>query len=182
MKKRLLLLAGSFVFGSLLLYVLGGPGLAAIYAILWADKVLLGFAGVIRYAGIEFTTMVTILTGMLFGPVLAFIFIIIVIPILHAIKFIALPLYEPDWPLFVPHYYNFVDAIGASVAGMAAGLPLLWIMILVLIARGIMYPFIDFYLLDKGINFFTIPPTAIFNLLLAWYLGGFFLGLVGLPA
>ncbi len=180
MKYRLLLLTGSFILGALIFSALGGPGLGIIYALLWFDKVILGFAGVIRYFGIEFTTLCTILTGLLYGPVLALIFIITVIPFFHAVKFIALPLYEPDWPLFVPHYYNVVDAIGAAIAGMLIGWPMVWVMAIVLIARGIMYPVIDFYLLDRGVNFFTIPPTAVFNLLLVWYFGSFFAGLAGL--
>ncbi|MBI4173812.1 MAG: hypothetical protein HY519_03780 [Candidatus Aenigmarchaeota archaeon] len=178
--RKLAVLAGSLLLGALISFLAGGVGLAAIYVIMWFDKVILGFAGIVRWIGIDFTTIATVMLGMAFGPWFAFFYTIIVIPVFHAVKFIALPLYEPEWPLFIPHYYNFIDAIGAALAGMFAWSGIFWAAIVVMFARMILYSMVDYYLLEKGVNVFIIPQNFIFNLLLVWYYGKFFAGLAGI--
>src|SRR3989338_6367962 len=112
--------------GFLAIYLIWGFPLAVIFAILWIDKVLIGAIGAVRYIGIEFTTIATVLLGFLYGPVFSFLFALISLPVLHAMKYIFLPLPQPEWPFFVPSPYNLIDAMAALIASFLAGLPFLY--------------------------------------------------------
>jgi len=169
----------SFVLGYALFYLIGGHILAAIFAVLWFDKVLIGLSGIIHKFGIEFTTIATILMGIIYGPIIAFVMSIIILPILYAIRYILVPLVPPEWPLFVPSPQNLVEAIGAAVAGLLMNFPLLTIFIGVFIIKEIAYVIVD-RVIGKPADIIYPMVNFVFNLLIVINLGGFFLSLVGL--
>lgn len=178
-KKNIVFLVLSFIVGYAVFYLIGGHVLAAIFSVLWFDKIIIGTAVLPHKFGVELTTIATILMGIIYGPVIAFFLTLILLPILYGLKYVLLPLTPPEWPLFVPSPQNLVDAIGAAVAGLLMGFDLLIIFIGVFIIKEITYLIVDFSIgkppdvIYPGVNF-------IFNLLIVLKLGEFFLGLVGL--
>ncbi len=178
-KRNISLLAVSFVLGYAFFYLLGGHVLAAIFAVLWFDKIIIGLSGIVHKFGIEFTTIATILMGIIYGPVIAFAMIIIIVPILYGLRYMLLPLVPPEWPLFVPSPQNLVEALGAAVAGLLAGFPLLTIFLAVFMVKEIAYVVTD-RIIGKPPDLIYPVVNFIFNLLIIINLGGFFLGLVGL--
>ena len=173
------LLALSFILGYGIFYLLGGHILAAIFAVLWFDKVLIGVSGIVHKFGIEFTTIATILMGLIYGPIIAFVMSIIILPVLYGIRYVLLPIAPPEWPLFVPSPQNLVEAIGAAVAGLLVGFPLLTIFLAVFVIKEVAYVIAD-RLIGKPPDIIYPVVNFVFNLLIVFYLGGFFLGLVGL--
>ena len=176
-KKNILYLFLSLVIGFAALYIIS-PFLAVIYAVLWFDKIILGI-GPVHTFGIELTTIATVLLGIIFGPVIAFIFTIVFIPFFYTLKYMLLPLPQPEWPFFVPSPYNLVEAIGAATAGVLAQQSPLIVFVGVWIIKEITYVIVD--------KFTGKPPdivypvfNAIFNAVMIVYFGSFFLGLVGL--
>lgn len=176
-KKNILLLALSLVIGFLVLYLIN-PLIAIIYAVLWFDKVLLGI-GPVHSFGIELTTIATVMLGVIFGPVFAFIFTIVSIPFFYTLKYTLLPLPHPDWPFFIPSPYNFIDAAGAAIAGFLAQQPMLIIFVAVWFSKEIIYAIVD-RLAGKPFDMVYPVFNGIFNAVLIVYFGSFFLGLVGL--
>jgi hypothetical protein len=173
------LLALSFILGYAFFYLLGGHVIAAIFAVLWFDKVIIGLSGIVHKFGIEFTTIATILMGIIYGPIIAFVMSIIILPMLYGIRYILLPIAPPEWPLFVPSPQNLVEALGAAAAGLLAGFPLLNIFIAVFIIKEIAYIVTD-RIIGKPPDLIYPVVNFIFNLLIIINLGGFFLGLVDL--
>jgi hypothetical protein len=173
------LMALSFVLGYAVFYLLGGHVLAAIFAVLWFDKTIIGLSGIVHKFGIEFTTIATILMGIIYGPIIAFVMSIILLPVLYGIRYVLLPIAPPEWPLFVPSPQNLVEAIGAAIAGMLAGFPLLTIFLAVFIVKEIAYVVAD-RAIGKPPDIIYPVVNFVFNLLIILNLGGFFLGLVGL--
>lgn len=178
-KKNIIFLVLSIVLGYGLFYLIGGHVLAAIFAVLWFDKVIIGTAGIPHKFGVEFTTIATILMGIIYGPVIAFFLTLILLPILYGLKYVLLPLTPPSWPLFVPSPQNFVDAIGAAAAGLLGGFPLLLIFLGAFIIKEIAYVIVDISI-GKPPDVIYPFVNFIFNLLIVLKLGDFFLGLVGL--
>jgi hypothetical protein len=176
-KRNFLFLVLSLAVGYLIFHLFNAA-LAAIFLVLWFDKVFLGMTGIVRYFGIEFTTIATILLGIVFGPLVAFVFSLIVIPILHGIKYLFLPLPPPEWPLFVPSPYNFIDALGAAIAGFLSSYPIIYILIPVLILKDIIYSAVDMALFSKPPEIMYAIGNFIFNLIIIINFGNFFTGMI----
>lgn len=176
-KRNIILLSLTLVLGFAALYLIN-PLIAVIYAVLWVDKIPLGILSVHKF-GIELTTIATVMLGIIFGPVIAFIFTIVAIPVIYGLRYTLLPLSPPEWPLFVPSPQNLVEAIGAAVAGLLADQSFLVIFVGVWIAKEITYVIFDRF---SGKPFDMIYPVfnGIFNAILIVYFGSFFLGMVGL--
>ena len=166
--------------GTALLYFIGGPAMAVAYAILWLDKIVFGMLGPIRYLGVEFTTIGTIILGIAYGPVAAFLFSIVVIPLLHSSKYVFLPLPQPEWPFFIPHPNNIVDAIGALCAGLLWALGVKELLILtaiVVIIKDAGYGVSEKMMFGKPVDYFSAVMYLIFNGLLAYQFGAAILSL-----
>ena len=176
-KKNILFMFISLIAGYSLFYFFDVT-LAAIFLVIWFDKVFLGMLGIVRCFGIEFTTIATILLGITHGPLFAFVFALIVIPIMHGIKYLFLPLPHPEWPLFVPSPYNFVDALGAAIAGFLASSPILYILIAVLIIKDITYALADKLFFSKPPEVIYAIGNFIFNFIIILQFGSFFLELI----
>ena len=176
-KRSILFLVLSLVGGYLMLHIFDVT-LAAIFLVLWFDKVFLGMVSVVKYFGIELTTIATILLGITYGPLIGFVFALIVIPIMHGIKYLFLPLPPPEWPLFVPGPYNFVDALGAAIAGFLASYPILYILIPVLIVKDISYAAVDRLFFSKPPEVIYAIGNFIFNLVIIFQFGNFFLEMI----
>ena len=160
--------------GAALFYLIGGLAMAAAYAILWIDKIIFGMLGPIRYLGVEFTTIGTIILGIAYGAIPAFLFSIIVIPLLHSSKYVFLPLPQPEWPFFIRHPNNIVDAIGALCAGIlwAVGIKeLLILTAIVVIIKDAGYGISEKMMFGKPIDYFSAVMYLIFNALLAFQFG-----------
>jgi hypothetical protein len=175
---KLPILALTLIIGTAFFYILGGTVLALVYAILWVDKIIIGMVGTVRYLGIEFTTIATVIIGISYGPVNAFIFSIVMIPLLHAAKYIFLPLPQPEWPYFIPHPNNVVDALGAAFAGVFAGLPLLFNTLIVVFLKDVGYALSERYMIGKPIDYFSAIMYLVFNALLAIQFGPAIMALV----
>ena len=107
--------------------------LAAIYFILWLDKVPMGILSIPRLIGIEFTTISTLLLGILYGP-LGAAFIFFIVPILDGVKQ-QFAIADSEWPPFVPGFANIVDAVVTMVAFMMASQDIFVILAVMLIIK-----------------------------------------------
>lgn len=179
-KRSILALFSTLFIGFFLIYLIWGFPLAAIYAILWIDKILIGAIGAVRYIGIEFTTIATVLLGFLYGPVFSFLFALISLPVLHAMKYIFLPMPPPEWPFFVPSPYNLIDAFAAIAASFLAWLPFLHAVLIVVLLKDIGYAVVEKLMINKPVDVISAITYIIFNLVIAAHFGSFFLGLVGM--
>ncbi len=167
--NKALLLLLTLLVGAGLFYLIGGFVLAAVYVLIWIDKIVI--INTLKYFGIELTTMATLMLGIAYGPIAAFIFGIVVIPLLHSMRFVLLPLQQPDWPLFVPHPNNVVDALGGAVAGMFATLPFLYLAVAVTLLKDVGYALSEGVLLGKPINWFSAVMYLLVNALIAYQFG-----------
>lgn len=181
-KRSILALFSTLFIGFVVIYLIWGFPLAAIFAILWIDKVLIGAIGAVRYIGVEFTTIATVLLGFLYDPVFSFLFALLLLPLMHAMKYIFLPLPQPEWPFFVPSPYNIIDAVAALAASFLSWLPFFHAVIVIVILKDIGYAVVEKAMISKPVDFISAITYIIFNLVIAAHFGPFFLGLVGLPA
>src|SRR3989338_8436955 len=122
MNKLYALVISSLVgFGIFSLF--SGLLLGIIFLIIWVDKIILGIMGIPGRFGIEFVTISTILLGLEYGPVIGFLFAIIIIPVVEGAKskMTGLP---AEWPPFVPSPDHAVDALVAVLASFLGGFSL----------------------------------------------------------
>ncbi len=170
----LLLLA--LVAGFLILLVFDFR-LAVMYAILWADKTIISAFRIIRYFGVELTTVISVIMAMIYGPIFAFIFILVSTPILHGLKYVFLPMPPPEWPLFVPSPYNIVDALGALVAGLLAPLQLFYALLATAIAKDFFFALSEKFMLSKPVDVISAVTSIAFNLFAGYPIGLFVVSL-----
>lgn len=162
-----------FPAGAILFFILGGWKLAVAYMLIWIDKILLGFfytkTGVDVIFYIEFITITTILVGLHYPPIPAFLFMLLVPLVLNSVKQLIKPS-DTGGAFLLPSFNNFVDGILAAVVHSMKGQGLLIIM---LIVQAIKHPSC---LLYERIANPDKPPEIriifqiIFNFWLALYL------------
>ncbi len=152
--------------------------LAVLFAIIWVDKTIISAFGIIRYFGVELTTVTSVIMAIFYGPVFAFIFILVSTPVLHALKYVFLPLPQPEWPLFVPSPYNIVDALGALVAGFLAPFSLLINLLVTAIAKDFFFALAEKFMLSKPVDIISAITSIVFNLVAAYPFGIFVMGLL----
>ena len=172
LNNSIIKLAASLILGVLLCYFLGGIFLTVAYTILWIDKIIIGsFGSTIRYFGIELTTFGTLIIASAVEPFSAFIIALVIIPFLHAMKYILLPLPEPEWPYFIPSPYNIIDAIGVLIAGLIIGLDLIYVVAIVILIKDILYAIVEKHLYRKPVDIISAIFYMIFNILLVYQFG-----------
>lgn len=147
-----------------LFYLIGGIPLALIYFIIWFDKSIIGLGGLIGRFGIELVTIPAVALGLLYGPVLAFLFLIIILPIVYAVKHLLLGT-QSEWPLFVPSFWNLGHAIGGALAGLLMGMDIFLIFLIVLVAENIVF-FIYELGSQRPMDFIWAAGNIIFNLVI----------------
>ena len=179
-KRNLLLLVLTFFIGFVLVFIIWGFPLALIYTIFWIDKIIIGSFTPVRYLGIEFTTIATVLLGFLYEPLFGFLFTIIMLPLMHASKYIFLPLPQPQWPFFIPSPYNIIDAFAVLIASFLSSITFLHVVIIVVILKDIFYAIAEKTMIGKPIDVISAFTYLIFNIVIAFYLGDFLLNLTGL--
>ena len=162
-----------------LLSFLAGIALALIFIIIWIDKSVIGYFEVFHRIGIELTTVATIFLGFLYGPIPAFVFTMVVILLAHGFKLISFPGAQSEWPPFVPHPYNLIDAIGAAAAAMLSGLPLFNVLIIVLIAKTALYMIFENLAFGKPPNFVGAFINIVFNIAVFVPMAQLFISLTG---
>ncbi|MBI2971482.1 MAG: hypothetical protein HYY37_03650 [Candidatus Aenigmarchaeota archaeon] len=178
-QKALITLAALGV-GAAFSLLWGGAPLAVLFVLLAFDKIILGMGGILRKIGIEFTTILTIFIGVMYGPVFAFFYTLLIIPVFHAIKFFFIPM-QPDWPLFVPAPYNFADAIGAALAAFMKDFFIGYIMFFVVIEKIVVYALADRLMFGKPVDIFGAVTYFVFNMAIALPAAGFLTGITGAP-
>jgi hypothetical protein len=176
MQTKYLLMPLSLVFG-FIFFGFFGLALAAIFALIWFDKVLLWFLGSF---GIELTTISMILIGITYGPFVSFFFVLLVLPFLEGMKTFYLPAAQSDWPAFVPTPYHLLDGTIATIAWFMNGSSLLIIMIVALAVKYPVTMLIDNYFIGKPPNILRLMLAIVFNLILVVYLGNVFLNIMSL--
>ena len=179
-RRKALFLIGSLIIGFLILYGFGSFAIGIAFALIWFDKVIIGVFEPVRYVGVELTTAGTVLLALALGPVNAFLISLVIIPVLHAVKHIALPIGDPEWPLFLPSPYDAVNALGAAAAGLVAGLPLFWVIAITALAKVLFYAIADTQILRKPIDFMGGVTTVVFNVTAGWLVLAYFAGVAGL--
>lgn len=152
--------------------------LAIIFAFLWIDKIIISAFGAVRYFGVELTTVLGVILAMLYGPWFAFIFLLFLIPLLHAFKYLFLPLPQPEWPLFVPSPYNIVDALGALVAGFLTPFSFLIKVFITAVAKDIFFAFAEKFMISKPVDILTAVTSVVFNMLVGYPFGLFILAVI----
>lgn len=96
--------------------------LGIIYSAFWFDKVIIGIVRFPRLLGIEFVTLSSVATGMLYGIEGALVSII-VIALLEGVSALFVPK-ESEMPPFVPTFSHVVDGAAASAAFLLKAQPL----------------------------------------------------------
>lgn len=184
MKKEIILLAGTLAFGELAAYLLAGWQLAAIYLLLWTDKMLLRAFLPLRWTGIELTTLASVFAAMAYGPMASFALVVSVAVVMRAARFYALPIREPDFPIFLPHPYVVVDGLGGYVAGLAAAgvSGFFWLAVVVVLFKFFAYGLTAMLFFGKGFGLGYGLIYIGFNLLLLFAAGDAFAAFVGLTA
>lgn len=152
--------------------------LGILFAILWIDKTLISAIGPIRYFGVELTTVIGVIVAMLYGPWFAFIFLIILIPVLHGFKYVFLPMPPPEWPLFVPSPYNIVDALGALFSGFLVPFGFFINLFLTAVGKDIMFAFAEKFMISKPVNVLAAITSVVFNMVVAYPFGLFLLTII----
>lgn len=152
--------------------------LAILFAFLWVDKTIISAFGAIRYFGVELTTVISVILAVLYGPWFAFVFLLVIIPLLHGFKYILLPLPQPEWPLFVPSPYNIVDALGALVAGFLAPLSFLVNLFITAVAKDILFALAERFMISKPVNVISAVTSVVFNMVVGYPFGLFVLGVI----
>ena len=147
--------------------------LAILFVVLWVDKTIISAFRIIRYFGVELTTVASVIMAIFYGPWFAFIFILVSTPVLHALKYIFLPMPQPEWPLFVPSPYNIVDALGALVAGFVAPLQLFYALLVTAIAKDVFFAFAEKFMLSKPVDVISATTSIIFNIVAGYPFGVF---------
>ncbi len=148
--------------------------LAAIYFLLWLDKVPMGILSIPRLIGIEFTTISTLLLGILYGP-LGAAFIFFVVPLLDGVK--QQFVYSGgEWPPFVPGFANIVDAVLAMAAFMIASQDIFIILIAILVIKYAVHEIKDF-IYSKPFDIMMIP-NFVFNVIIAVIFRDFILSFI----
>ena len=113
-----------------------GAQLALIFALLWIDRVFLGYTRVAYAFGIELVTSCMILTGILYGPSFAFLFGFLVYPIVDAFRWMVAVPFDPEWPPLIPSPESFIAGATGFLAGLLSGfLPFLVVVFACLIIR-----------------------------------------------
>lgn len=164
--------------GFLLSFFLSGIVLAVIFLFIWLDKSIIGYAGFLHRFGIEITTITTVFLGLLFGPVFAFFFTLIVIVVVHGFRHLAFPSAPTEWPPFVPYPYNFIDAAGAMVAALVR-LSIFQTLLIVLLVKVVLYIVIDRIVFGKPPDFVGGVTNVVFNLAIFLPLSQFFISITG---
>lgn len=152
--------------------------LAILFAFLWVDKTIISAFGAIRYFGVELTTVISVILAMLYGPWFAFIFILVLMPVLHGLKYLFLPLPQPEWPLFIPSPYNIVDALGALVAGFLTPFSLLLKVFITALAKDIFFAFAEKFMISKPVDILSAVTSVVFNMLVGYPFGIFILSII----
>lgn len=167
----------TLIIGFVVFYLLDFK-LAILFVVLWVDKTIISAFRIIRYFGVELTTVASVIMAMFYGPWFAFVFILVSTPVLHALKYIFLPMPQPEWPLFVPSPYNIVDALGALVAGFLAPLELFYALVLTAVAKDIFFAAAEKFMLSKPIDVISAITSIAFNIVAGYPFGVFILSIL----
>ena len=168
----------ALVVGSAVSFFIGGVALAAIFFMIWLDKGIIGYGDILHKMGIEITTIAAVFLGILFGPVFAFFFAIISIVLAHGITALLFPDAPSEWPPFIPHPYNAIDAIGAVAASMT-GISLFNTLLIVLLVKSALFLVFNMLALGKPPNFLGVLVNVVFNVLVFVPLAGLFIAVTG---
>src|SRR3989344_6568263 len=176
--NKIIFFIAALIAGSVISFFIGGVVLAAIFFMIWLDKGIIGYGDILHKMGIEITTIATLFLGILFGPVFAFLFAIITIVLAHGISSLLFPDAPSEWPPFVPHPYNAIDAIGA-VAASLAGTSLFNTLLIVLLVKSGLFIVFNMLALGKPPNFLGVFVNVVFNVLIFLPLAGLFIAVTG---
>ncbi|MBI2971903.1 MAG: hypothetical protein HYY37_05780 [Candidatus Aenigmarchaeota archaeon] len=147
-----------------LLYVAFGLKLLVIYALIWTDKLLIGLVKPLRLVGVDLSTFAAVLAGMAYGPLAAFVFVLIVYTFLWSLRYLLVPILLPDWPLFVPDRYGVVYASAGIIAGFMAASSFSMIMITAVAAKILIHGTAEL-LLGKPVRVIQFIGTIVFHAL-----------------
>ncbi len=164
--------------GFLLSYFLSGIALALIFLLIWVDKAIIGYTGILHRFGIELTTVTTVFLGLLFGALFAFVFSLVVIVLAHGFKRISFPSMPGEWPPFVPYPYNFIDAVGAATAAIVK-MSVLPALLIVLAVKVVLYIIVDRMAFGKPPDFIGGMTNVVFNLAVFLPISQFFIAATG---
>ena len=155
----------ALVAGSLIFLVMNQPILMTAYVLLWIDKVAIGSLKILRRFGLELATISTISVSFAYGPVNAFIFGIITIPLLHNVKFMFIAA-DDDWPPFIPTPYGIIDVVGGSLAFFLKGTGFFYTVVLILLLKYMLYTAADRFMYDRPLD--ILSPVMNFVLHIAF--------------
>jgi hypothetical protein len=121
------------------LYFAFGVSLFFIYLLVWLDKIILGLFKLLRYFGIELTTLATVFAAIYFGPVVSSFLILFLFTFLQSLRYLIVPVNIPEYPLFVPNTDSIIYALGGIVAGFTLQFGFATAVVAVVITKHLMY-------------------------------------------
>ncbi len=178
--KRRYILSLSLLMGFGIFSLFSGMLLGIIFLLIWIDKILLGVMELPGRVGIELITISTVLLGIGYGPVVGFLFALIMIPLVEGVKYEITKIPSSDWPPFVPSPDHFADAAIAVLASLLVGMNLLLIMVICLAVKGVLKYF-SALMIGKPPDFLNIIFSFAFNVFIVVYAGAFITGILPHP-
>lgn len=168
----------TLLIGSLLFLILAGPLGLLFFLLIWIDALVLFDTVFVKVIGIDLITLAAIMSGIALGPVLGFIFGLLVIP---GIVLLFVGLVHRYWMIeFLPS----MDYLYAGIAAGVAGLLSLFLPFLITVVAAVFLRFIASSIINKniygnaGLNFAFI--NIIFTLVVLMGLNATgILGIVG---
>lgn len=148
----------SLILGSLICFVLFGLPCVFIFIFIWLDKVVMGYTRIFHVFGLGMTSTAAIFAGIIYGPLFAFLFAFIVMPLIDTLKWIVAPPYEPMWPPAVPSPEGFIDGLaGVAAANLVGVLPF---SLLIVVCTGLKIPLN----MIKDMALYGMPPKPLYVL------------------
>ena len=151
---------------------------AFIISLLMFDKYILGLLKIPGALGIEFVTLSSVLSGIVFGPLNGFIISAFLPPVLDGIRMVVSYMGEEVMP-FVPSRDNFIDGIAAAISGSLSFLPFIAAISIGTVSKKILSVVTGIILMHEEEKFLLTAnalPNIVFTIA-AGYVIGSFLGL-----
>ena len=151
------------------------PLLSIIYLFFWIDKFIITPIPFSRRLGIELITISIVPLGIYYGPGFAFLFTISVSTLFRIIFYNAFHIFEPRWPIFIPHPLHVADAFLAIIASMFANMPFIHVMAIVLFIKFFVYGAVLKFVFGRKFGMISGVINIVFNLILALLISGIFI-------
>jgi len=154
-------------------YFYGGFLLAALFFLIWFDEVVFSILKVPAIVGLEFATLASVVLGLNFGPVAAFVFLVVYKPITRTLRQLWVSYADENESPFAPSAEELVFFLISLLAMFFAFVPFLFLFMFLVIVKDVLVLLSDIYI-DGELDPYTLNmvPNFFFNLFIGYYASG----------